>query len=537
VSLTFGFVTAQFVRAVGDLPSDPDAYPNLTPASGTVTFTPTSTGFSDLEPSPVTIIPEPISATLDGQGFLVDNQGRQGVWLVAGLRYNVTMTFLNRPFPIDPKDTHTKAAPLDLTVYMPLVPSDGIRFVVNEQVYLDTVAARNAAIAAAQKAESIANGIIPGGGDGGETVVVTWANVKPPGGVVKADLAPAVQLSLGLADTATQPEDLAGYVKSVNGAKPDSAGNVAINVGGGTTDPGTGGGSAYVLTDDDVAALLNQEGSLSAAAVTKLVKTVTGVGGTPASITRTLNIGPLKGQNHFLLQVAPIGAPAFETKTQQDLVDGYSLDPNFKRVVETDGISRVEMVTRMDGATTSGSSYSRTELREVEEDGVTLVGFDYTTGTHWIRGRTRINKLSAIKPEVVIAQLHNGAADRIAIRTQLISGAIKLLVRVNGSSITPRLEETYILGTEFEWMIRVKDGVASIFYKDMLVPMHTTTALTPTAGITTWYFKAGNYAQSNVALGEAPTDTDVVQLRSLQHWHTGWADPDPVGSYRVTGGL
>lgn len=357
---------------------------------------------------------------------------------------------------------------------------------------------------------------IPRGADGAGTGA-------PTGGWTKLDLSAPVQASLEKADTSVQPADISafGNVKTVNGTAPDASGNVAVAGGG-------GGGSTDAEVAEYIAGPANQSNNAVEYIVDSKLGSLTPVT-TPAQV---LNIGALPGQNHFALQVAPVGETVVQVKTQADLASGYDLDPNFHRILENDGTSRVQFWARMDGATTSGSSYSRTELRELQQDGVTNVGFDVSTGTHWMRGKSRITHLSAVKPEVVIAQLHNGDADRIAIRTQVISGVTKLLVRVNGSAVTPRLYETYITGTEFEWMIKVVNGIGYVYFNDMLNPFITTVAMTPTTGVNTWYFKAGAYAQSNVAGGETATDYDAVQLRDLQHWHTGWADPMPVGTKR-----
>jgi alginate lyase len=56
------------------------------------------------------------------------------------------------------------------------------------------------------------------------------------------------------------------------------------------------------------------------------------------------------------------------------------------------------------GVTTSGSSYPRSELREM--NGQELASWSNTTGTHTLRLREAVTLLPAVKPHVVAAQIH-----------------------------------------------------------------------------------------------------------------------------------
>lgn len=83
LNVPYGKVVGRFGVAIGD-GIDSDVYPDTTPPTGTVTFTPTvpkvlvATG----APDPITLELQPITATLDSSGYLTFN-GQQGVWLVA----------------------------------------------------------------------------------------------------------------------------------------------------------------------------------------------------------------------------------------------------------------------------------------------------------------------------------------------------------------------------------------------------------------------------------------------------------------------
>jgi hypothetical protein len=231
----------------------------------------------------------------------------------------------------------------------------------------------------------------------------------------------------------------------------------------------------------------------------------------PATV---LNIGAAGTKNHFDVQVAPTGGTVIATHTMAEIEAGYSESPYFDTV--NDGNNWARFYARMDAPTTSGATFSRSELREVNADG-SAAAFDALVGEHIMQGTTKITHLPPSKPEVVIAQLHNGSSDRVAIRTQVISAATKLLVRVNGSAVTPRMDEAYVAGTAFTWKIRVINGLLEVYYNDMVTPLLTSSALVST-GSPSWYFKAGLYNQSNTTTDVA-TEYGESMLRSLSVSH------------------
>lgn len=265
---------------------------------------------------------------------------------------------------------------------------------------------------------------------------------------------------------------------------------------------------------------------------------------TPATV---LNLGPqtagATGRNHFLLQSARVGDSSARSISQSLVAGGFEESPYFTC---TTAKTAVQMQVAVGAPPTSGSSYARCELRELDTSGANM-GFDaLDSGTHRLHGRTKITHLMAVKPEIVIAQLHNGSSDRVAIRTQLVSGTVRLRVRINGSTAT--LDATSpinpsgtdlvnggaggtsgIVGVEFEWKIELVNGTARVYVArtdgtlgNMTTPVVTSTALVST-GSASWYFKAGVYLQSQSGVdGDSDSDYGSVELRDLQHWHTGW---------------
>jgi len=243
----------------------------------------------------------------------------------------------------------------------------------------------------------------------------------------------------------------------------------------------------------------------------------------PASI---LNIGTGSGMNHFSVQICRSGDTTMLSVLPGAIQSGYSLDPYF---TEAAGSTAVRFWAPADGPLSSASAGGpRTELREYDQSGNEM-GFNPFVGTHYLRGQTKITGLgtSQAGKGLVVAQLHNGSVDRVSIRTQFQTSNVRLRCRVNGSFVAPEWISVAgdtdgalgILGTEFDWMIKVVNGQLTVFFNDMVTPIITSSALTPTGG-STWYFKTGAYDQFDETTD--PGQHGSVELRNLKHWHTGW---------------
>jgi hypothetical protein len=250
----------------------------------------------------------------------------------------------------------------------------------------------------------------------------------------------------------------------------------------------------------------------------------------PGSI---LNIGP-GAANHFDVQVAPTGAGSIATHTQAEIAAGYMEDPYFKSVSTPQGPA-VEFYARLDAPTTSGSLYSRSELREVTADGSNM-GFDINVGTHDYHGFSRVIHSPPTKPDIVMAQIHNGNADRVALRTQIVSGTTRLRLRVNGSSVNGDITNPYVNGTWVEWRFLIQDGALTVWVNDMVTPFYTAAAgvFTPVTPLESWYGKAGCYNQSQAGVDDVGTEYGQTQLRGLTVSHTAPATGAGVVSGSIT---
>jgi len=122
----YGTVTARFLIAYADS-SDLDLYPDGVPAKGNVYFTPLVEKLRNHNATPpVTIIPRPVTCTIDSDGYLNGPQGEPGVRLIAtddedndptGWLYNVEYQLTDaNDVALRGIQSHTLAVPLGTTI-------------------------------------------------------------------------------------------------------------------------------------------------------------------------------------------------------------------------------------------------------------------------------------------------------------------------------------------------------------------------------------------------------------------------------------
>jgi hypothetical protein len=82
--LVYGKVIGRFLAMVADGPEDANDFPDGVPLTGDITFTPqvSSVIVPSATPAPTTVLPMPIKATLDADGYVTLN-GKPGVYLLA----------------------------------------------------------------------------------------------------------------------------------------------------------------------------------------------------------------------------------------------------------------------------------------------------------------------------------------------------------------------------------------------------------------------------------------------------------------------
>jgi hypothetical protein len=139
----------------------------------------------------------------------------------------------------------------------------------------------------------------------------------------------------------------------------------------------------------------------------------------------------------------------------------------------------------VNGATTSGSDYPRSELREMGPDGG-RASWSSTSGTHALVVVTAFTALPAGRPFVVGAQIHGSDDDVTVFRLE----GTRLYVTKGDDEHYELADADYVLGTPFQARYVVADGEVQAFYNGRLVA-------TIDEKFSQAYFKVGAYTQAN----------------------------------------
>lgn len=176
--------------------------------------------------------------------------------------------------------------------------------------------------------------------------------------------------------------------------------------------------------------------------------------------------------------------PSRPEEIKQPELATYKIDPWFVVASQGDG---VRFRAPVNGVTTSGSGYPRSELREMVDNGEERASWSSTSGTHTMLLDEAITAVPYTKKHVVAGQIHDSDDDIIVIRLEYP----KLYVNVDGENVHT-LDSRYTLGKRFTVKFEVAEGQTKVYYNDSENPVFTLNKKYADA-----YFKAGAYTQSN----------------------------------------
>lgn len=253
-----------------------------------------------------------------------------------------------------------------------------------------------------------------------------------------------------------------------------------------------------------------------------------GGGGTPANPGEALWIGAAGGKNHFNVGIGQgtSGGTNHTDTSQAGIEGGFTDSPEFILTSAGDVQFRIGVGA---GRTSTGTKYPRSELREFREDGTTRADWNGSSGTHYMKGRSRITHVAATKPWVCFFQIHDAKSDLVRVQTE--SGGsgptgLKIVARRtppgSSSEIATTIRNAYTLNTWIDWDIRIVNGTLSISLDGSQVLSASG------MGATGCYMKTGCYAQSNTDTeGGDTSQFFAVEIAkgSLECWHTGYVNP------------
>ncbi|PHQ35875.1 polysaccharide lyase family 7 protein [Rhodopirellula bahusiensis] len=199
----------------------------------------------------------------------------------------------------------------------------------------------------------------------------------------------------------------------------------------------------------------------------------------------------------------PIGAEGEgkPDEIRQPELDTFS-NPEYFHVTDSHG---VVFRAHCGGVTTKGSSFPRSELREMSPDGVTRADWGTEENTiHTLSMKVAITATPAKKRHVVCAQIHDAEDDLMMVRLE----GEKLFVERNKIGDV-MIDRHYQLGTPFELEIRAGQGHVRVSYNGEEV-MDWKVARKGC------YFKAGCYTQSNPKKGDEENSFGEVVISKLQ---------------------
>ena len=202
----------------------------------------------------------------------------------------------------------------------------------------------------------------------------------------------------------------------------------------------------------------------------------------------------------------PIGSSGSPTEIEQPELMTYELAPYFHLNPARDGVL---FRAHAGGVTTSGSSYPRSELREMTNRGADLASWSTASGVHTMTITQAILQIPPVKPHVVAGQIHDSSDDLVMIRLE----GTNLFVEGGGEDLGT-LKPDYQLGTRFTVRLNASGGRVRIYYDDLSTPK-----VDIARNASGCYFKAGAYTQSNPSRGDAPDAYGEVVIFALDVTH------------------
>ncbi|GAA1666283.1 polysaccharide lyase family 7 protein [Fodinicola feengrottensis] len=182
-------------------------------------------------------------------------------------------------------------------------------------------------------------------------------------------------------------------------------------------------------------------------------------------------------------ETLPIGSSGSPTEIKQPALKTYVKSPWF---VPTSGCHGVQFRAAVNGVTTSGSGYPRSELREMANNGTENASWSADSGTHTMVIDEAITHLPNDKPQVVAGQIHDADDDVTVFRLE----GTNLYVTDGNTTHHKLVTSNYQLGTQFEAKFVASGGQIQAYYNGVL---QTTIANSSSSD----YFKAGAYTQAN----------------------------------------
>jgi PKD repeat protein len=205
-----------------------------------------------------------------------------------------------------------------------------------------------------------------------------------------------------------------------------------------------------------------------------------------------------------------------DSATTTQLIDGYTNAPYF--YTGTDG--SMVFWAPINGATTSGTTFPRSELRELiatNDTGVNWVPY----GTHILNAQCKVLQVPTSTKEVIIGQVHaeSGAAlptVKVIFDNGKVHGTIKTNSTDDGSDFDfPTV--TVALSNTITYTLEILNGLATVVINNK-TNTYNIFQSDPNYTNSTQYFKAGDYCQANSCTNPGNADGAMVAFYALTRY-------------------
>jgi hypothetical protein len=204
-----------------------------------------------------------------------------------------------------------------------------------------------------------------------------------------------------------------------------------------------------------------------------------------------------------------VGLSSGHTDIAPDALKTYVNSPYY--TMNSTGTGVQFQVFMNGGRTSTNTKYPRSELREYATGSTsTKAAWNPNSGTHVMRGKTKILHYAPEKQEVCVAQAHSADDDTLMLKTR---NATEWVISLNGT-IQSTSMGTFALGTEVAWELRIVNGAPSVLINGVQKwSASASAAAYPSSG---FYWKTGCYAQQNSTDQANPaTEYCRTELRDL----------------------
>lgn len=221
----------------------------------------------------------------------------------------------------------------------------------------------------------------------------------------------------------------------------------------------------------------------------------------------------------------PIGNdPNKATEVKQPALATYSIDPYF----QLDPTKTAVLMRAIAGGarTTTGTAYSRSELREMTSDGSASAAWDCAADNRGMYIEQVLTKTTTHKADAAIAQVHDAANDNVMVlyvgpaypKANGVSDTGIIRVQFNNGVNRFDADTNYTLGDKMSIDVSSEAGAMVVTYKNLTKGTSYTTPAVQMVGIQgACYFKAGMYIQ-------ACSKTDIYGQTNAACVNKGWVD-------------